>query len=236
MSEDEKSLLERRMEVLERESSIVRRVGYLSLAIIGLFLLLGVANGQPSGEDDVVTARRIELRDEQGNVRLSLGASPEEGKIEFRGSSGDMAMSLTSSYGIPSFTMYGAEERKLVNIMSLPEGSSFIRLSSGIDEGFFIASLDEVFGPTISLRNSSGEIVSRLDLSGLQVMNPNRKGRIRLTMEDGRPMLKLVDDNGFSSVLGSADLITPATGESSAKSAASLVLFDKDGKVIREFP
>lgn len=44
------------------------------------------------------------------------------------------------------------------------------------------------------------------------------------------------DKEGFSAVVGNADLVTPRTGETHQTSAASVVLFDKDKKVIWSAP
>ena len=50
------------------------------------------------------------------------------------------------------------------------------------------------------------------------------------------PTLQITDEAGFMSVIGSADLQTPRTGEAHKTSAASLVLFGKDGKVLWSAP
>ena len=48
--------------------------------------------------------------------------------------------------------------------------------------------------------------------------------------------LRLSDKEGFQTTIGSADLITPQTGERHTTSAASVVLVDKDKKVIWQAP
>lgn len=50
------------------------------------------------------------------------------------------------------------------------------------------------------------------------------------------PNLTLKDSQGFESRLGVSSTETTRTGESHKTSAASLVFFDKDGKVIEKFP
>jgi hypothetical protein len=50
------------------------------------------------------------------------------------------------------------------------------------------------------------------------------------------PRLELRDKQGFSAVLGNTSLVVPRTGKTENTSAASLVLFDKDGKVLSSAP
>ena len=46
------------------------------------------------------------------------------------------------------------------------------------------------------------------------------------------PSLTLSDTKGFRSVVGSVSFSLPSTGETSKTSAASIALFDKDGRSI----
>lgn len=46
----------------------------------------------------------------------------------------------------------------------------------------------------------------------------------------------IFDDAGFEARIGGIDLVTPRTGETSKTSAASVVLFDKDKKVLWKAP
>jgi hypothetical protein len=50
------------------------------------------------------------------------------------------------------------------------------------------------------------------------------------------PVVRVTDESGFSAAMGSADLETTRTGEKHKTSAASLVLFGKDGKVLWSAP
>jgi hypothetical protein len=48
--------------------------------------------------------------------------------------------------------------------------------------------------------------------------------------------IKVFDDQGFEAALGTAELVTPRTGEMHKTSAASLVLFDKAKNVVWKAP
>ena len=48
--------------------------------------------------------------------------------------------------------------------------------------------------------------------------------------------LAIFDDEGFETRIGSTDLVTPLTGETHKTSAASVIFFDKDKKVLWQAP
>lgn len=52
----------------------------------------------------------------------------------------------------------------------------------------------------------------------------------------GGPSLELEDNEGFSTILGRSDLVENRTGRKERTPAASLVLFDKDKKVLWSAP
>jgi hypothetical protein len=66
----------------------------------------------------------------------------------------------------------------------------------------------------------------------------NEKGKLELGLFDGRPSVTLGDDvQGLPGlVLGRIELKTRATGTVEQRSGASLVMFDKDGKVMWQAP
>ncbi len=50
------------------------------------------------------------------------------------------------------------------------------------------------------------------------------------------PTIEIEDKQGFQTIIGSTQLETKKTGESHRTSAASIVIFDKNGKVIWKAP
>lgn len=63
-----------------------------------------------------------------------------------------------------------------------------------------------------------------------------QKGGIGLSAMNGGAKVYAEDSQGFSVVLGNTELVTPKTGETHLTSAASVVTFDKDGKVLWSAP
>lgn len=76
-------------------------------------------------------------------------------------------------------------------------------------------------GPRLDLNDADGDAGAHLELS-----------------KDGEPALQLGDTAGFETNIGSADLVTPFTGETHKTSAASIVMFGngKEHKVIWQAP
>ena len=60
--------------------------------------------------------------------------------------------------------------------------------------------------------------------------------RAELALTAYEPLVSLADRDGFKTVIGTTDLVTPRTGETHKTSAASVVLFDKDKKVFWKAP
>jgi hypothetical protein len=64
----------------------------------------------------------------------------------------------------------------------------------------------------------------------------NSTKQVYLSSGGDGPSLTVSDETGFKVVIGSVSLSIPSTGGPSRTSAASFVLLDKDGKVIRNVP
>jgi hypothetical protein len=73
-----------------------------------------------------------------------------------------------------------------------------------------------------------GPILILTDTDGIRTM-------LRVTKEGG-PALTLSDRRGYSATLGVNTIVAPQTGDSHTSSAASLVMFDRDHKVIWAAP
>ena len=59
---------------------------------------------------------------------------------------------------------------------------------------------------------------------------------MKLSVENGSPSIRLRGSGGFQTVIGTTHLVTKQTCEVHKTSAASVVMFDKDDKVIWEAP
>ena len=69
----------------------------------------------------------------------------------------------------------------------------------------------------------------------ISVLNADGQGGAGMSFGKNGPSLKLQDGNGFSTVVG-ASQIENRSRQAQSTSAASVVLFDKDNKVIWQAP
>jgi len=140
---------------------------------------------------------------------------------------GHMRAALTVLGNAPLFNLYdnaGAVRAELgvgangVPMLALFDaaGNQTVSVANGED------------GPSLGLTEGSGQPLSAKEL----IKQPG------IALRVGRDQIGLMveDRDGFSAVLGSADLVTPRTGETHRTSAASVVLFDKDKNVIWSAP
>jgi hypothetical protein len=100
-------------------------------------------------------------------------------------------------------------------------------------------SVSEV-GAGLGLYDTSGQMRAVLDMfagnQNLTLLDASGAQLARLDGSADGPSLTLQDSGGFKSVVGHVALQTPATGEQSQSSAASIHLFNKAGKVIWAAP
>ncbi len=92
-------------------------------------------------------------------------------------------------------------------------------------------------GPYLLMNEADGKQGHVMHLSSDSILLKHRDiFQAELAVDADGPQLKLRDFAGFQSTLGVVDLDTPRTGESRKTSAASIVLFGKDKKVIWSAP
>ena len=201
-----------RLEKLETENRKLKRAALLALSSLGAVLLMG----QTASRSTTIEAETFVLKDSLGRTRAEITLLPAGPTLRFFDESGNVA-SLLSGKGISFFSANAARvkiegEDRTVEVASATLHGSGLWFDDA--EGKTIVSLGSTKvgePPTPSLR-----------LSGPQ--------------SSDRPNVELIDAGGFVSILGKARLNTIRTGEASTTSAASLVMFGKDGKVIWRAP
>jgi len=91
-------------------------------------------------------------------------------------------------------------------------------------------------GPYLVMGPVTGKAAVTLNPNNLSLEGTVGKLRIALNPEAGGPNLTIEDNEGYSTVLGRSDLPLTKTGKREQTPAASLVLFDKDKKVLWAAP
>jgi hypothetical protein len=74
------------------------------------------------------------------------------------------------------------------------------------------------------------------DKTGPLIMMTQAESSIHLATREGNPLIGIEDKEGFSATVGSTDLVTERTGETHQTSAASVILFGKDKKILWKAP
>jgi hypothetical protein len=152
------------------------------------------------------------------------------------------------------FLMGQTAQKKTVeaNEFILRDANGNLRAALGVDKdgtGLFLwdaagkirAALEVVADePQLVLYDSAGKQSAALSIykgvPGLGLFDSAGNPRATLDVGADGPGLTLSDQEGFEATIGTTDLGTTRTGESHKTSAASVVLFDKDKKVIWQAP
>jgi hypothetical protein len=212
-----------RLDRLERENRRLKRLGLASLAVMGSVLVMG-----QSPAKRILEANEFILRDASGSVRATL-------KMD----KGEPLLTLLDSHGKVEA---GPEQ------IEFEDSNGTNRALLGSHSAIYY---QQVEGKTVITDQGPGLLLSgpdgrtRVDLRGMAdgaefllygQNSANSTKQVYLSSAGDGPSLTVSDDKGFKSVIGSVSLSIPSTGGSSRTSAASIVLFDKDGKVIWNVP
>ena len=124
------------------------------------------------------------------------------------------------------FTLVNSEGNKLARLHATPSvsgvGLSYYDENGNQRATFYV--------------NDSGSGLSFLGVGG-DVLERYLDPPIQMHWEIGKgPSLTLRDAAGFKTVIGTVELVTTTTGEEHKTSAASIRMFDKEGKVIWQAP
>jgi len=209
---NEHGTIECRLEKLERQNRRMKLAGLGAFVIAGTLLLMGQARPvQPS----TIRGNRFVLVDAQGQERAVIEMYK-----------GGPVLALCNANKNPSAVL---STLSLIGDLSLCGAN---RQARALDA--FSAA-----GPSLALYDAHGTPRAQLGVSwgysGLTLSDVNGKTRAGLHAFSGGPMLDLYDASGFEAIVGSTDVLT-STGETHETSAASIVLFGKDKKVLWSAP
>jgi hypothetical protein len=142
-----------------------------------------------------------------------------------------------NAIGIAALTVIGAlmlmgqskpQDRVLdAGTFILRDANGNVRLRIGMNRGW----------PGLSFYDADARERAAFGSFGLALQDDKGQDRIDLVgSEELGPSLKLSDSQGYSTVVGKAQLIEPGTGETHETSASSLVMFGKNRNVIWRAP
>jgi hypothetical protein len=195
-----------RLERLERQNRRLKGLGLLTLVTVGALLLMG----QAAPKSHTVDAEDFQLKDASGKLRGELGLV----------CNGQPCLRLTSSDGAVA-ALSGTPALLFVR----REGD--IKVFLGLKEG----------DPSVNLYgNGAMSSIGPTALAFYERVGKEDELRSALSALKGEPQLILRDRMGFTTNIGINWLQSPDTGERHTTSAASVAMFDKDGKVIWRAP
>jgi hypothetical protein len=228
---DELNAIRSRIAALEREN---RRMKKIAMTVV-VAAVAAITMGQ-ARQSRIIEGEKFVLKDTSGKTRAELGISGGFPSLRFVDPDGMFRAEFSSE--LLAFTN-GQVIRSKFKDSADP--------SKGVD-------YEPIDGPMVTLSESGLTVMENVKGNGARhlfvsldwVTNPSlilqplstggRGSGIEMTSAADGPSLTIRDREGFSSVFGSSSLITPSTGETHKTSAASIVLFDKDGHKVWSAP
>ncbi len=198
-----------RLEKVEKENRRLKRIVAVGSLLAAVLLIMGQARPRRT-----IEAEKFVLKDANGSSRAQLGMD-----------SNGPTLSLQDANGVPLVALSGGDY-------------SFLTLfRTGSKEQVTMSANKEFYGMVLYDEKShrAGLAVWK-GIPGLTLYDEKGTERAGLVAPDGGPSLKLEDQNGYSAIFGSTDLITPSTGRKEMTSVASLTLFGRDKKVLWSAP
>ena len=207
---------EERLTKLEKRIGLYRNIAVLLAALLTVALLAGADN--KADQPGVVNATQFNLIDKKGRTAAVLGFVPVQLPATVGGTVGTTDGEVREA---PSLTFWNADPLRGMDADTLaPDEESKALLKVAI-EYLKHATVEITGGPSPSIKLAAEDLSSpRVEMTG----GPS-------------PSINLYDDKaGLRTALGCTDLTTIKTGETTGRVPSSLVLFDKDGKVIWQAP
>ncbi len=218
MNEPTLNTLTQRLDWLERENRRLKLAGavlVISLAAVGV-----MGQVSPKAAPKVIEAERFVLRDTSGKPRATLVVAAD----------GTSGLSLYDQNGKGRLRLYVATSGPSLALAD-PNDRLRAQLNVDADGSPHLVLFDQGEKPRggLGLHTDGSPILTLLDQNG--------KVRAGLGAATSGPSLFLNDENEkYRAVLGHAALKTTAAGTMEQRPASSLMLLDKDGKVIWKAP
>jgi hypothetical protein len=227
--------LSERLEKLERENHGLKRAGLVALALTAVLLLTGQARS-----NRVLEANRFVLRDSSGQVRAELKTEEDSSPrlVLFDAHGGGRAWLDLNKKGEPALRFWDASGKPLLELSTAVERPRLTLFSPQGDDGLTVWTAKEG-GSGLVMYGAEGLRVGLTDKQGkpfaIAFESNGEPKSIREWDVEG-PTLELVDAQRWAARFGVSGFMSESTGETSKTSAASIILLDKDKKVIWRAP
>ena len=208
-----------RLNSLEKQNRRLRQAGVLVLIGIGALLL----TGQVVPPNRIIEAQKFVLTDTEGRSRGEWSADRTRSELALYDQEGRRSVSLmTDAQGNQStLSLVNRYGMRLVVSSFLDSGAVSLSEKAGSADWRYHFDLGDRGGPDYT--------------SALRLWNA--KGNARAVLEAGAagPSLQ-IESEVFKTLMGSAVVDASNAGETHRTSAASLIMLDRDGKVIWHAP
>ena len=216
-------LLAARIERLEKQNRRLKRS--VLAVLLGAASLVVMGQARPS---TTLGAQSFVLRDATGGKRAELVLESESPRsiptptLRFFDEKGNQTLFLSST------RLELAGQSDLGTNIILDDAKGVARADLGLaDDQSFVLLNDSKAVPRIRVELNHGQ-------PKIALQNEKELPRLGLVIANDEPAVALDDAQGFSAVFGSTSLLGPGAGP--ATSAASLVLFGKDGSALWSAP
>ncbi len=214
-------------ELRQQLACLERRFHRLQCAT-GMVLLVLAASilMAQTGSSRVVTANEFVLKDEGGVTRARLHFESGFAGLSIYDVANRRRAHLGESVRAgATMEMYGGNDR--ITTLSTTATGSFLSFSSNSNLS------SEVFlsGSYLNAETPGGPFVRRGE-PRFNLFSNNKM----VSLDTSSPLINVSDAEGFEAHIGSSDLVTSKSGLTSKTSAASLVLFGKENKVLWSAP
>lgn len=240
MNEPTMETLTRRVDRIERENQRLKQAGIVVLAVIAAMVMMGQATQGKVAK--LVEAEKFIVKDAKGKPRVVLGAESSLDNY----STSQQYLPESKSYG---FHLYGTDGRYRAGISEQEEGGAFAVLRdnqtvSGITISAGGASATLSMNGTQETYEQSEREAKRLEtLSTEELIKATEKHLasfrpdvfLKASSREGSS-LEIAASGVTRATLGRTNLETIRTGVVEQRPESSLVLFDKDKKVIWRAP
>jgi hypothetical protein len=222
----EMQAIKQRLATLESQHRVAKRIALVIFLATGAAVAMGQAPAKR-----IVVADQFILKDSAGIVRATLGFDRNEPTLTLIDANGRVRANLRTE----SINFLDVNGTQRVMMGSSTEIST--KLVEGEEQ-----IIDQGPGLTLSAADKKWMVDLRgmseggsLSLFGQSPANSDRQQAVLASTADG-PSLTLSDTQGFKAIVGKASLRSPSTGTTSKTSAASVILFDKQGASVWSAP
>jgi hypothetical protein len=200
------------LEGLERSLRTLRVAALLPWLLVAVLAIGGATRPANPRFQETVEARRVLLRDSRGTVRGGFAASDSGTSLVMNASDGSPRMVVAvDKDGLPNIILFGAGFTPKLELTLKQDGEGSVNVYGEEKRQSVLTSDALILKKESSLR---------------ALINAREDSSVTLFDAEGRAR----------AVLGSISLELPKTGSEVRRAASSLVLFDKQGKVVFEAP